>query len=110
MAILQNSISANGFVAEPNHPSGLRFPTIELAAAKVFASEPECNVTITNPMDKGEAELSVATKDGMYYTTRFAFDGLAIADASEQEGWWEGAIRSAWEKIKPQQTTDSYEN
>jgi len=54
-------------------------------------------------MNKGEVELYVVARDGARYRTLFNFDGLAIATAAanEQERWWEDAIRSAWERIKP---------
>jgi hypothetical protein len=99
--IVQNDISVEGFVAEPGHPSGLRFPAIEWAAAKVSSSESSCSVTIRNTMNKGEVELYVVARDGARYRTLFNFDGLATAAANEQEQWWEDAIRSAWERIKP---------
>jgi len=99
--LVQNNISVEGFVAEPGHPSGLRFPAIEWAAAKAFSSESGCSVTIRNTMDKGEVELYVVARDGSRYRALFNFDGLATAAANEQERWWEDAIRSAWEGIKP---------
>ena len=98
---VQNHISVEGFVADPDHPSGLRFPAIEAAAARVFASEPVRSLTIRNTMSKGEAELYVVAGDGVRHHTLFDFDGLATAAAIEQERWWEDAIRSAWERIKP---------
>jgi hypothetical protein len=99
--VVQNDISVEGFVAEPGHPSGLRFPAIEGAAVKVFSSESGCSVTIKNTMNKGEVELYVVASDGARYHTLFNFDGLATAAANERERWWEEAIRSAWERIKP---------
>jgi hypothetical protein len=97
---VQNDISVKGFVAEPDHPSGLRFPAIERAAAKVFSSEPGCSVTIRNTMNKGKAELYVVARGGARYSTLFDFGGLATAAADGQERWWEDAIRSAWERIE----------
>jgi hypothetical protein len=96
---MRNDISVEGFVADNNHPSGLRFPTIELAAAKVFAPEPDRSVTIRNRMDKGEAELCLVYGDGARYSICFPFGGLATADPLNQERWWEVAIRSAWGRL-----------
>ena len=92
---VKNDISVEGFVAEPNHPSGLRFPAIEWAAAKVFSSEAGCGVTIRNTMNNGDAELYVVASDGARYHSLFSLDGLATAAANEQQLWWEDAISAA---------------
>jgi len=97
----QNNITVCGFVAEANHPSGRRFPAIECAAEKAFSSESGCSVTIKNTMSNGEASLCVVARDGERYFTLFNFGGLATAAADKQERWWEDAITTAWERIKP---------
>ena len=79
--------------------SGLRFPNIERAAAKVFPPECGWSVTIKNNMCK--AELSVVTGDGSRHRTLFEYSGVAIAAPIDLERWWEDTIRSAWEEIKP---------
>lgn len=110
MPLLQNRISVRGFVAEPNHPSGLRFPIIERAAEKVFSSESDCDVTIRNTMNNGEAELYIVAGNGARYCVLFDLDGLATADMANLERWWEGAISSAWERARLRQVTEAYGN
>jgi hypothetical protein len=98
----ENHVSVEGFSADHNDPSGLRFPAIERAASKVFSSESGCSVTVKNLMMRAfEAELYAVTRDGSRHSTSFDFGDLATAAPIDQELWWERAIRSAWEKIKP---------
>jgi TPR repeat protein len=96
----ENNILVEGFVAAPKDPSGLRFPDIERAAAKVFPPESGCIVTIRNPMRGGSAELCVVTSDGSCHSALFALTGLATAAAGDLEQWWEDAIGAAWEGVQ----------
>jgi hypothetical protein len=92
----ENHISVRGFVPSLNDPSGLRFPHIERAAARVFPPESGSSVTITNTMRGCAAELYVVDRDGSRHATLFDYSG--IATATDKEQWWEDAIRTAQER------------
>lgn len=96
---LEKHISVEGFAPpSASHPSGLRFPEIELAAAKVLASNSDCRATITNTWEC-MAELHVITADGTRLCRLFNYNDVAMAE--EPEKWWEDAIRCELEEIKP---------
>jgi hypothetical protein len=95
----KNHISVSGFVpARYDHPSGLRFPEIESATAKVCRSTLARSAAITNTWE-GRAELYVVTADGTRFCKLFNYDEVATARDPEQ--WWEDAIRRHWEEIEP---------